>query len=780
MFSPQYNVREIFSTKRHEIEQAIEEELVKRLAGDGVQIRAVFLGNVDLPPEYRAGMARLLAEELSAEKMRYTLELKEKQVKESGLDADAEKVRREKEAEALGQPGDHRRQGPRRGHEARAALQGAGDRAAPARSRGRQGDAPQGRRGRSRGAAASRPAVRPTPASLADAEAYRLEVTGKASSEQMAREGAVVSQNPLLIQKTLADKLSDKIQVIIAPPQAGFVAGGLIGLDGKVQRGSGSSRLARRATFAPARRLPGRGGGLSHVARSRRLRPRHPGSDCAACGSEQLRRKERRPLAGRCPRSARRSRRLPPGVRPSTGAGGYVLETSVRRTPSDTTRPAAVLETVRFLRDVPGLEALGIGHAALYLKLAEPREIDGEIFDALGTMADRLARRASSRSARPDDAALAGQLDVVRSYGVHLESVESEGFARTCYDGEAFRQVLDLVPATAVGSPAGKQPMAVSHSILEAQGGAGRAARGTIVTSGSQTQATTDTPSHWAVEALARAALGLSRPGCEPGGDAQRLAYHERGAEALDRVVLDSLPPLVRHRIHLRRASVWSSLAHARARRGNPEAAQAAARRALDEIALVPRAEIGESDADAMADAFLRTAAVRSATDEPTSLAGGLLLRSTPRAPGETCLVLQHSGKDGDEPLLEHCTYAVVWLHSARAAANASVVVVAVQPLDGWRELLVFRRVAGKWIAEAVSPSTEVGLGYVEWAGWTPDGKGLLVAREARVGGKLARSFELLDVASLTVTRRAQRPGDLTPFQRWSAPEWRQHTLALR
>ena len=46
----------------------------------------------------------------------------------------------------------------------------------------------------------------------------------------MEREGALIQKNPLLIQKTIADKLSDKIQVIIAPPQAGgFFAGGLIG-----------------------------------------------------------------------------------------------------------------------------------------------------------------------------------------------------------------------------------------------------------------------------------------------------------------------------------------------------------------------------------------------------------------------------------------------------------------------------------------------------------------------------------------------------------------------
>ena len=64
---------------------------------------------------------------------------------------------------------------------------------------------------------------------LADSEAYRLEVTGKATSEQLARESALILKNPLLIQKTLADKLSDKIQVVIAPPGSGSVFGNLIG-----------------------------------------------------------------------------------------------------------------------------------------------------------------------------------------------------------------------------------------------------------------------------------------------------------------------------------------------------------------------------------------------------------------------------------------------------------------------------------------------------------------------------------------------------------------------
>jgi hypothetical protein len=66
---------------------------------------------------------------------------------------------------------------------------------------------------------------------LADAEVYRLERVGRVNSEQMAREGALITRHPLLIQKAMVDKLSDKVQVIIAPPPAdgGFIGSTLLG-----------------------------------------------------------------------------------------------------------------------------------------------------------------------------------------------------------------------------------------------------------------------------------------------------------------------------------------------------------------------------------------------------------------------------------------------------------------------------------------------------------------------------------------------------------------------
>ncbi len=226
-----YTVREIFSTKRVEIQQAIESELAPKLAADGIVLRGVQMGKVDLPPDYRRGMDGLLVEELATAKMRYTLELKGKRVKEMELDGEAEKVRREKAAEAAGREQiiaaksqeeamKHVLPFKQRQIEQRQ-LEAEAEKAA--RIRNAEGSA-QARRIEATGEADARQ-------KLADAEAYRLDRVGRANAEQMQREGALITQHPLLIQKTLADKLSDKIQVIVAPPAAdgGFIGAPLLG-----------------------------------------------------------------------------------------------------------------------------------------------------------------------------------------------------------------------------------------------------------------------------------------------------------------------------------------------------------------------------------------------------------------------------------------------------------------------------------------------------------------------------------------------------------------------
>ncbi len=246
-----YTVKEIFSTKRGEIQQVIESELKPKLAAEGIILHAVMIGKIDLPEDYKRGMEKLLAEELESEKMRYTLELKEKQVKQSALESEAEKVRREKAAEAAGneqviaakaqeEAMKHvlpfkQKQIEQRQLEAEAAK--------ISMIKTSEGNA-QSRLIEAAGEADSR-------RKLADAEAYRQELVGKVSSAQLERDGALLTKHPLLIQKTMADKLSDKISVIIAPPPAdgGFIGSALLG-SGKAQRSNTNKETQTENTEA--------------------------------------------------------------------------------------------------------------------------------------------------------------------------------------------------------------------------------------------------------------------------------------------------------------------------------------------------------------------------------------------------------------------------------------------------------------------------------------------------------------------------------------------------
>ena len=226
-----YTVREIFSSKRGEIQQAIETEIKLKLAADGIVLRNVQMGRVDLPADYKNGMDRMLAEELESEKMRYTLDLKEKQIKQIALEADGEKIKREKAAEAIGneqviaakaqaEAMKHilpfkQKQIEQRQLEAEAEK--------VSRIKTAEGSA-QARVIEAVGEADSRH-------KLADVEAYRMDLVGKVASAQMERDGALVTKHPLLIQKIMAEKLSDNISVIIASPpkDGGFIGSALLG-----------------------------------------------------------------------------------------------------------------------------------------------------------------------------------------------------------------------------------------------------------------------------------------------------------------------------------------------------------------------------------------------------------------------------------------------------------------------------------------------------------------------------------------------------------------------
>jgi hypothetical protein len=409
---------------------------------------------------------------------------------------------------------------------------------------------------------------------------------------------------------------------------------------------------------------------------------------------------------------------------------GFVRASEVRIISMRPDDAPELLAIVRFLRDMPGSEALGIAYTAAYLKAAPGKAIDAEPFVALGVMAERLARRASANPRKSEEQSLSGQLEVVADYGVAIRSIDRNGHMRLCYDGEAFRRVMAL-------DATGMQK--------------------------------------------ATAALALTDPACvDPSlPPVQRAAFDTWSAELLDRVPREGLPSYVQNRLHMRTASVWSAIAFEHTR--NHEPAQQAASRAIDELAAVDTHALVESDRDDYADAVIRVGASRWAAEPLLKAGTDLHIVTAAGRPGETCIKLLDRKHDEKTPLVQRCTYGTVWTSSARANAHGTALALAVQPMTSWRELWLFHVVGKQWMIDVLPPADDdPQLGYLEFAGWVPGDRLMLAAREARVNGRFIHRFEILDMVTLATTRQADKPSSLSPFYRYQDAVWRSQTVSLR
>jgi hypothetical protein len=123
---------------------------------------------------------------------------------------------------------------------------------------------------------------------------------------------------------------------------------------------------------------------------------------------------------------------------------GFIHVSQVRTVSLQPEDAPQLLSVVRFLRESPGAEALGIAYTAAYLKAAPAEAIGAEAFDALGTMAERLARRASMKHGKATSDVISAHMEVASFYGVSFKGYEQGGSMQLCYNGEAFRRVLAL------------------------------------------------------------------------------------------------------------------------------------------------------------------------------------------------------------------------------------------------------------------------------------------------------------------------------------------------
>jgi hypothetical protein len=426
--------------------------------------------------------------------------------------------------------------------------------------------------------------------------------------------------------------------------------------------------------------------------------------------------------------------------------GGYLRSEAVRQVASAEAQAPELLAVLRFLRDIPGSEALGISYGAAYLRAVPPRALTAEPFDAIGQMAERLADLASGNGSQV--ASVAARLDVVSQFGVQMRSVERNGRMQVCYDGELFRRVLMHPTATA--------------------------------------------------EQRAHAVLGLTRSDClDPAlGPVARAALDAERRELLDRIQDEGLTTVTRSRVHARRAVVLAAITYEQARHG--ESAAAAAQRALAELAAIRPSDLGEVHQSEYADAVLRVSAIRWAAAVPVLVkqanspspgvaprgaqTGRFTLTTVAGEPGQTCVALEETHQQrSTTTLARRCTFGIVWLASAREISQASLVVLSVQQLESWRELWVFHQIAGKWIVDVLLPGADdPEQGYVDFAGFAPGTSRILLVREVKERARFRRWFEEVRLDDLVLVRQASSPELLRDFGRWQDVQWRRDTLALR
>ncbi len=220
--TPRYLVRELFATKRDEIRRAAATAITQKLAPDAVIVKEVILRDIQLPAEYAKGLEGVLLKEQEDDRMTVELDVKQKEVRAAELEAEAQKARDVKAAEGQAQV---------------TVLQ------AKAQSDAMQYTLPlkekQIQQTRLEAAARKEATVQQAQAQaeakvidgkaelerrklMNEADLDRVQLLSKADADKMHLEGVALKDYPMLIQKIIAEKLSDKVQIMMVPSDGKF------------------------------------------------------------------------------------------------------------------------------------------------------------------------------------------------------------------------------------------------------------------------------------------------------------------------------------------------------------------------------------------------------------------------------------------------------------------------------------------------------------------------------------------------------------------------------
>ncbi len=215
--APNYITKEIFATKREELRTTAANAITARLASDGIVVREVLLRDLKLPDEYAQGLEGLLLKEQQNEQLGTDQEIKLKQVRIAELEAEAQKAREVKQAEAQAQVRVLQAKAESDAMQYTLPLKQKQIEQTKLEAQARKEATLQNADAAAQAKIIDSKAEVERQHNLAEAEANRIRVTAAADSERMKYEAAVLKSNPMLIQKIIAERLSDKLQIMMVP-----------------------------------------------------------------------------------------------------------------------------------------------------------------------------------------------------------------------------------------------------------------------------------------------------------------------------------------------------------------------------------------------------------------------------------------------------------------------------------------------------------------------------------------------------------------------------------
>ncbi len=220
--APEYTVREIFSSKREEVRQKAAAIITRKLGADGIVVEEVMLSDIQLPEEYAKGLEGLLLKEQEDDQLGVVTDIQQKQVKIAELQAEAEAVQKVKAAEGEAQSKVVEAKGEADAMQYTLPLKQKQIEQSKLEAEARKESTIENAEADAQAKVIDSKAELERRNLLADAEASRVRLMAKANAERMTSEAELLNKSPLLINKIVAERLSDKIQVVMVPSDGKF------------------------------------------------------------------------------------------------------------------------------------------------------------------------------------------------------------------------------------------------------------------------------------------------------------------------------------------------------------------------------------------------------------------------------------------------------------------------------------------------------------------------------------------------------------------------------